>query len=51
MPNTTPALGQAPTLAALAYRSLPDRPAAYGLVKQERFSKKAHVAAASSGFD
>ncbi len=49
MPNITPALGQALTLAVLVYGSLPGRPAAYGLVKQERYSKKAHDAAASSG--
>ena len=50
MSNTTPAHGQAPTLVAPVYGSLPGRPAAYGLVKQERYSKKAHAAAASSGF-
>ncbi len=50
-PNTSPALGQVPTPTALAYGSLPNRPAAYGLGKHEWFSMTAHVAAASSGFD
>ncbi len=50
-PNISPSLGQAPTPTALAYDSRLNRPAAYGLGKQEGFSKKAHGAAASSGFD
>ncbi len=50
MTNTILARGQAQTLVDLVYGFLPGRPVAYGQVKREQYSKKAHGAAASSGF-